>query len=95
MRVKPVGEFVFEKDGQRYQIAASALVQGAPQKQAVGFGGESEDWSVTFTADSDCGDFEWYVTYTLGNEGLDVNDSDLVKRPAGVEVIKGVSFKPA
>ncbi len=55
--------------------------------------GESEDWSVIFTADSAVGEFSWRVTFILGNKGLDVNDLDRVKTPGGVDVIRDVSFK--
>jgi len=95
MRVKPVGELVFEKDGHEHHIAACQLFQGGPKKEADGLHGESEDCSVIFTVDSPFGNFAWCVSYTLGNEGLDVNDSERVKTPDGVEVIKDVSFKSA
>lgn len=95
MRVKPVGELVFEKEGQEYYIPASQLSQGELKKEADGFQGESEDWSVIFTAESVVGEFAWHVTYTIGNEGLDVNDFDRVKTPGGVEVTEDVDFKSA
>jgi len=95
MRVKPIGELVFEKDGHKHHIAANQLLQGELKKEAEGLHGESEDCSVIFTVDSPFGNFAWCVSYTLGNEGLDVNDSERVKTPDGVEVIKDVSFKSA
>lgn len=95
MRVKPVGELVFEKDGHEHHIPASQLSQGELKKEADGLQGESEDWSVIFTAGSVVGEFAWHVTYTIGNEGLDVTDFDRVKTPSGVEVIKDLSFKSA
>lgn len=93
MRVKPVGELVFEKDGHEHHIPASQLSQGELQKEADGLHGESEDWSVIFTVDSAFGDFAWYVSYTVGNEGLDLSDSERIKTPSGIEVIRDVSFK--
>ncbi len=93
MRVKPVGELVFDKDGHEHHIAASQLSQGRAKKEAGGLHGENEDWSVIFTVDSAFGDFAWYVSYTLGNEELDVNDSERVKTPAGIQVISDVYFK--
>lgn len=92
MRVKPVGELFFKKDEQEYRIPASELTQGPMQKEADGLQGESEDWSVIFTAESDVGDFAWYVTYIIGNEGLDIMGSDITK-PDGVAVIRDVTFK--
>ena len=93
MRVQPVGEFIFEKDGHEHQIPASQLSVGEPQKEADGLHGESEDWSVIFTASSVFGDFAWYVSYTVGNEGLDISDSERIKTPSGIEVIEDISFK--
>lgn len=95
MRVKPVGELVFDKDGHEHHIAASQLFQGRPKKEADGPHGEIEDWSVIFTVDSAFGDFAWYVSYTLGNEELEVNDSERIKTPDGVQVVRDVSFKSA
>ncbi|WP_312965278.1 hypothetical protein [Stutzerimonas kunmingensis] len=95
MRVKPIGELVFEKDGHKHHIAANQLLQGELKKEAEGLHGESEDWSVIFTANSAFGNFAWCVSYTLGNEELDVSDSERVKTPDGVKVIRDVSFKSA
>lgn len=93
MRVKPVGELVFEMDGHEHHIPASQLSQGQPKKEANGIHGESEDWSVIFTADSPFGGFAWYVTYTLGNQGLVMIDSEITKAPTEAEVIGHISFK--
>lgn len=49
MRVKPVGELIFEKDGHEHYIPASQLFGGEQKKEADGIHGESEDWSVIFT----------------------------------------------
>jgi len=95
MRVKSVGELVFKMDGHEHHIPASQLSRGESKKEADCLNGESEDWSVIFTVDSAVGEFAWCVTFTLGNEGLDVNDSERVKTPGGVEVIRDVSFKSA
>lgn len=46
MRVKPVGELVFETDDHEHYISASQLSQGEQKKEAGGIHGESEDWSV-------------------------------------------------
>lgn len=46
MRVKPVGELVFEKGGHEHFISTSQLSQGEQKKEAGGIHGESEDWSV-------------------------------------------------
>lgn len=46
MRVKPVGELVFEKDGHEHYISASQLFQGEQKKEAGDIHGESEGWSV-------------------------------------------------
>lgn len=93
MGIKPVGELVFVKDGHEYCIPATQVSQGELKKEADGFQGESEDWSVIFTVVSVAGEFAWHVTYTIGNEGLDITDFDRVKTPSGVEVIKNPSFK--
>lgn len=95
MRVKPVGELVFEKDGHKQHIAANQLLQGELKKEAEGLHGESEDWSVIFTVNSALGSFAWCVSFTLGNEGLDISDSERVETPDGVKVISDVSFKTA
>lgn len=95
MRVKPVGELVFEKDGHEHYIPASQLSEGEHKKEADGIHGESEDWSVIFTADSLFGGFAWYVTYSLGNQGAVMIDSEISKAPMGVEVIGDLSFKSA
>lgn len=94
MRVKPVGTLVYKKGGQEFRIPAKELSQQGMQKEAVGFQGESEDWSVIFTAGLGADNFSWYVTYTIGNEGLEINDSEITE-PTGVEVTQDVSFKSA
>ncbi len=96
MQVKPVGQLVFEVNRVPHQISASKLSQGDQKKQS-GLKNKdgSEEWSVTFTAESEFGQFVWVVSFTLGNEGGDVNDSDMVKRPKGVKVVRDVSFKSA
>ena len=93
MRVKPVGELVFEKDGHEHYIPASQLSEGEQKKEADGIHGESEDWSIIFTAGSPFGGFAWYVTYTVGNQGLVLIDSEITKAPVGVEVIRDISSK--
>ncbi|MBB6343238.1 hypothetical protein HNP49_003436 [Pseudomonas fluvialis] len=96
MHVKPVGELVFEMGGNEHQISVSQLSQGDLKKQSgLKNKDDSEEWSVTFTADSEFGQFVWVVSFGLGNQGLSVDDSEMVKRPAGVEVIQDVSFKSA
>lgn len=95
MSVIPVGELVFEKDGHEHHIPASQLSQGMPRKEADGIHGASEEWSVTFTLRSIFGDFAWHIIYTVGDRGLSVEDSEIVKRPEGVNVIQDVSFIPA
>lgn len=94
MSVMPVGELVFEKDGHEHHTPANQLSRGRLQKEAVGIHGASEEWSVIFTLRSVFGDFAWLVTYTVGDRGLSVEDSEIVKRPEGVELIQDVSFKP-
>lgn len=96
MNVKPVGQLVFEMNGVEHQISASKLFQGDPKKQS-GLKNKdgSEEWSVTFTAESEYGQFVWVVSFDIGNQGLSVDDSEMVKRPSGVEVIQDVSFKSA
>jgi hypothetical protein len=93
MRVQPVGELVFERDGNEHKIPASQLSGGKPQKEADGLHGESEDWSQIFTVSSVFGDFAWHVSYTFGSEGFDLSDSERIKTPSGIEVIEDISFK--
>lgn len=96
MQVKPVGQLVFEMSGVEHQISASQLCQGNLEKlSGLKNKDDSEEWSVTFTAESEFGQFVWVVSFTLGNEGGDVNDSDMVKKPKGVKVVRDVSFKSA
>jgi hypothetical protein len=95
MSVKPVGRVVIEKHDERDEIPASAIVQGPSKKEADGPFGESEEWSVTFTATSRFGDFGWRVIFTVGSEGLHVMDWERVKAPADVYVISDVSFHSA
>ena len=95
MSVKPVGRVVIEKYDERDEIPASALVRGALKKQADGTFGEIEEWSVTFTAGSRFGEFGWFVSFSVGNEGISILDWERVKEPAGVDVYEDVSFHPA
>lgn len=96
MQVKPVGQLVFEMNGVEHQVSASQLSQGDLEKQSgLKNKDDSEEWSVTFKAESEFGQFVWVVSFTLGNEGGDVNDSDMVKKPKGVKVVRDVSFKSA
>ncbi|PZP22454.1 hypothetical protein [Pseudomonas kuykendallii] len=87
MSVKPVGRVVIEKYDERDEIPASALVRGALKKQADGTFGEIEG--------SRFGEFGWFVSFSVGNEGISILDWERVKEPAGVDVNEDVSFHPA
>ncbi len=94
MAVKPIGEAVFEAAGQTYRIAANELKQHASVKNSSGlFKGDAEDWSVSFTAAHALGEFSWLVSYTLGDQGVSLEIEELVKQPAGVEMISAMRFR--
>lgn len=94
MAVQPIGEAVFEAAGQTYRIAASELKQHPLVKNSSGlFKGDAEDWSVSFTAAHALGEFTWLVSYTVGDEGVCMDTYELVRQPAGVELVSGMSFE--
>lgn len=94
MAVQPIGEAVFEAAGQTHRIAASELKQHALVKNSSGlFKGDAEDWSVSFTAAHTLGEFTWLVSYTLGDEGVSLDTYELVKQPAGVEMLSAMRFQ--
>ncbi|WP_322981295.1 hypothetical protein [Pseudomonas sp. C11] len=96
MAVKPIGEAVFEAAGQTYRIAASELKQHDLVKNSSGlFKGDTEDWSVSFTAAHALGEFTWLVSYSLGGEGVSLDTYELVKQPAGVEMVSAMRFQQA
>ncbi len=57
------------------------------------FKGDAEDWSVSFTAAHSLGEFTWLVSYTLGDEGVSLETEELVKQPAGVEMVSAMRFQ--
>lgn len=96
MAVKPIGEAVFEAAGQTYRIAASELKQHDLVENSSGlFKEAAHDWSVSFSAAHSLGEFTWLVSYTLGDEGVSLETEELVKQPAGVEMVSAMRFQQA
>lgn len=96
MAVQPIGEFIFEAAGQTYRIAASELKRHDLIQNSSGIlKDDGEDWSVSFTATHALGDFIWLVSFTLGGTGDSVDTYELVKQPAGLEMLSGMSFELA
>ncbi|MNF63727.1 hypothetical protein D3C84_454350 [compost metagenome] len=94
MVVQPIGEAVFDAAGQTYRIAASDLKQHALMKNSSGLiKDDGEDWSVSFTAAHELGDFTWLVSFTLGGRGDSLDTVDLVRQPAGVELQSNMAFE--
>jgi hypothetical protein len=94
MAVQPIGEAVFEVAGQTYRIAAGELKQHDMVRNSSGlFKGDAEDWSVSFTAAHAFGEFTWLASYSLGDEGASLDTFELVKQPAGVEMVASMRFE--
>ncbi|MDE3735942.1 hypothetical protein PSH28_05000 [Pseudomonas resinovorans] len=96
MAVQPIGEAVFKASGQTYRISASELKQHNLIQNSSGIlKDDGEDWSVSFTVTHALGDFTWLVSFTLGGAGDSVATCELVRQPAGLEMLSGMSFELA
>lgn len=93
MRVQPISAVDFKAAGQTYRIAASELKQQSPIKNSGGIQkDEAESWSVSFTASHAVGEFNWLVYYSSGVKGASLETFELVKQPAGVEILSLMDF---
>ena len=94
MVVQPIGAVVFEAAGQTYRIAASELTQQSPMKNSGGtYKNDADTWSVSFTASHAVGQFTWLVYFSSGVNGASLDTFELVKQPAGVEIINCIDFE--
>lgn len=94
MVVQPIGEVVFELAGQAYRISADALAQHGVVRNSRGLlKDDTEDWSTTFTAAHAVGEFTWLVSFSMGLADASLDTFELVKQPAGVEIVSGMDFE--
>lgn len=94
MVVQPIGTIVFELAGQKYHIAADALEQrGMMRNSSAILKDDTEDWSTTFTAAHAVGEFTWLVSFSKGLADASLDTFELVKQPAGVEIVSGMDFE--
>ncbi|MFJ3157801.1 hypothetical protein ACIPIX_27065 [Pseudomonas protegens] len=82
-----------ETDDENWEtIEADELTEGPHVEWAKPtYKGDSTEYQVVFTKNSPVGRFEWAVTYSMGSNGMTIDDSVLTA-PKGVEYEDHIEF---
>jgi hypothetical protein len=94
MEIRPVGEAIYEVNGQIHSILAAALKHHSPVLHcSARYKSDTDEWYTNYSAYTQHGTFTWQVHSSLGCAGLSLNDFVLVAKPGTANMIHDVAFE--